>query len=99
MIPGFPSHGQNLKSPGTPRAAGASFLIRDLEQPTNASHLRRVGGAQLRYVKYKVAKADLLEHGDTQAIHVGTAKGGIFTRVSLEIMLGERIDHSSLRTR
>jgi hypothetical protein len=53
----------------------------------------------LRYVKYKVAKADLLEHGDTQAIHVGTAKGGIFTRVSLEIMLGERIDHSSLRTR
>src|SRR6516225_6307198 len=44
--------------PGTPRAAGASFLIRDLDQPTNASHLRRVGGAQLRYVKYKVAKAD-----------------------------------------
>jgi hypothetical protein len=33
-------------------------LIRDLDQPTNAATLRRVGGAQLRYVKYKFVEAD-----------------------------------------
>ena len=47
-----------------PRRRGIFFDQR-LGPTDERSHLRRVGGAQLRYVKYKVAKADLLEHGDT----------------------------------
>jgi len=41
-----------------PLAAGASFFDQRLGPTDERSHLRRVGGAQLRYVKYKVVKAD-----------------------------------------
>ena len=41
-----------------PLAAGASFFDQRLGPTDERSHLRRVGGAQLRYVKYKFVKAD-----------------------------------------